>query len=740
MTIRPRNPKTQPILRYDYHETPNSTALQAPLTIESKECTVEGICFVLDQNGAGVPMAALLFRGVRKAEVRRCQFIQANPSNENRMTSVLIESSATADLLLSECCFLGFGALKTATKGDGLPEDMVFSEAASGGQYAVARRGPVRIEARNCLFGPHAATFRLEGAAPENAGLVRLDHCSVLAANQSAVFDVAGGADARIEANFSLFSHPGAAGAAGMAEGKGAVLLRLASSREEVGYKGRENRYHQLDSYLAIAGASEETRRRRLEQMRKDEDFRELESSPWKDPQPLTRLEQLSIPLAFQVNPLLPELRVSAKERANGQLIGAERALAFSYLDMLPALKDGPSGLGGRRVLAVENRAEPDPDRLLFPTLRHAVLEARSGDIIRLRLNGEVKLDLLALNGAKLADLTIGAAAGFHPVLTLSETEEVDEVDAALFRVHYGKLQLEDVEVRLQPSRDGFDSQSVVSFLGDGECVLKNCLITLDRAGRKTALAVAMFIEPGKLMKKSEQPAARLREQGPRFVLDNCFVRGQGDLVGSQGGQPAEVTLKNSLVALTGSLLNVEGTTKDMPAPTGTLSLELKKVTSYLGGHLIRVRAVKDLKSLAQLRCEPEACLFLPSSGDRALIHLEGPESEERGLKSKLAWNGGPNAYGSFNTLLEQQSIGSMMKMPLPSPLEAWKNNFSGETNSEYNIKLINPPAADTAFTLLQPSAFRTTEKLKDYGADLAALRQMPSLRGKSEVPIPDAD
>jgi serine/threonine protein kinase len=744
VTLRPRNPQARPTIRYAYDDARTAPTLQAPLTIESKECIVEGIRFVLDQKGAGVPMAALRFRGVRQATVQRCEFIQANPfGDKNRMTSVLVESKTGGALVLSECCFLGFGSLVTANKGNGLLDDMVLSEAATGGQDAVTRRGPVRIEAVNCLFGPHTATLRLEGAAPDNDGLVRLDHCSVLAANQSAVYDLADRADARIEANFSLFSHPGDPGMAGMAEGKGAVLVRRASDQGQVAYKGHENRYHLLDSYLVIPGVPEETVQRLLDQLKKDDDSRELASSPWKDAAPLRSIEQLAARTAFEVNPLLSELRVPLQERAKGQLVGVERALTFCYLDKLPPLKDGTTNPAGRRELIVENRDKEDPDKRLYPTLRHAVNEAQSGDIIRLRLDGEVKLDPLPLNGTRLSDLTIAAAPGFHPILTLSETEEVD---AALFRVHYGRLQLEDLEVRLQPGRDGFDSQCVVSFLGDGECVLKNCLVTLDRSGRRAALTVAILSEPGKLMKKSDSPAARSRDQGPSFVLENSFVRGLGDLVWSQGGQPAEVSVKNSLVALSGSLLNVEGN-KEMTSPAGSLTLQLRKVTTYLGGNLIRLKAGKDLKSLAQLRCEPENCLFLPMPGDRALVHLEGPESEERGLKGKLTWIPAMNAYGSFNTLLEQQSNGTMMKMPLPATLEAWKNNFSGETDSEYNVKPINPPAPDLLLTLLQPSALRTSDKLKDYGVDLAALRSLAPLRERSEdrtprteSSIPDAD
>ena len=719
VTIRPRDARTQPTIRYDYHAR-TSLALQVPLTIESKECTIEGIRFVLDQNGAGVPMAALLFRGAgaMKATVHRCQFIQADPlySEQKRMTSVLVESHGPSTLILSESCFLGFASLGAESNGEGL-QKMAFSGAASGGQDAVTRRGPTSIEATNCMFGPHTALFRLEGTAPDKDGQVSLNHCSVLAANQSAVYDVKEGADARIEANYSLFSRPGDPGMTGIAEGKGAVLLRRASSQGHVTYQGYENRYHQLDSYFA----SDETRQRLFDQIKKSE---ELNASPWKDAQPLKLLDQLSIKAAFQVNTLTPELRLPPGKHL---LIGVEHALAFSYREHLPALKDTPS-LTAPRVLIVEKREETDSVKHLYPTLGHAIPDVQPGDVIVLRLNGEVQFDPRALSGAKLSDLTIRADKDYHPIVTLSETGEDSTV--ALFDICNGKLRLEGLEIRLRPGSDDFDTQAVVAFLGDGECVLKDCLITLDRSGRKTTLAVAVLAE--KRMKKSAQ--------GPHFRLENCFVRGQGDLVFSQGGLPAEVMVKNSLVALTGSLLNIEGT-KDLAAPTSELVLRLKKVTTYLSGNLIRMRAAKDLKSLAKIQCEPEDSLFVPAS-DRSLVHLEGPESEEPRLRDKLNWeSSGKNAYGSFSTLLERQSISAMIKMPLPSNLDVWKNDVSHETGSEYNVKLLRSPAADSAaFPSLLPAAFRTEESLKDYGADLAVLRQLPPLREKSEIRNPKSE
>jgi hypothetical protein len=441
-------------------------------------------------------------------------------------------------------------------------------------------------------------------------------------------------------------------------------------------------------------------------------------------------LKKLAYQKAFEVNPQLPELRLS-----NGRLIGAERALAFSYLAHLPSRKEGPAG-SSQHDLIVQSLKPADEKKRLYTRLDHALLDAQPGDTIRLQLDGEVKLDPHMLSSEKWTDLTIRAEPGFHPVLTMSGEEAVNV--PALFSVCNGKLQLEGLEIRLRPRGDD-DWSAVVAFVGDGECVLKGCLVTLERSTRKAALAVL----PHERMRKAGSSA-----KTPRLVMENCFVRGQGDFLWMPEGHSAEVTIDKSLIALSGSLLNVEsdsqgeGQAKDKdepPATTPALKLHLHRVTTYLGENLIRLHAAKGIKGLPKTHCEPADCLFLPARGDCSLVRLDGLEGEEKALREKLLWeSSGRNAYGNFTALMEQQAIDSLMNWPTMSNQEKWQREVSGETTSKYNVKLPDPPTADAPFPELLPAAFRPSEELQDFGVDVAALR---SLRGsKSEIRNPKSE
>lgn len=725
VTIQPRTPGQRPTIR-DHYRALARQDFQASLTIKSEICIIEKIRFVLNQTGARMPMAMLRLLNTRQATIRDCEFLQVSPGfyKDKRMTSVLAESDRPAVLTVTESCFLGFRSLSTERSGD--RQDMIFDGADCGGQDAISRSGPVRIDASNCLFGPHSAVFRLDGSAPNENGRLQLTHCSVLAGNTSAVYDLADNADAQIDARFSLFSRPGEASMIDMMDSNGAVLLRCPEyHRGQVAYQGDDNRYHQLDDLPDSDAEMEAEQHRRDDIERNIADYEKLETSPWNDPQPLDRLKdqvpEAAIQAAFAVKRHLPQLRVRSQQSASGQLIGAERVLTFSYLDKLPRLNEGPVA-PSQPELVVQSRTG----------LAHALIDAGPGDIIRLQVDGEIELEPHLLSGEKCKDLTIRADPGFRPVLTMKGEEAVNV--PALFAIFNGKLQLEGLEIRLRPRRDK-DGSALVSFFGDGECVLKNCLVTLERSEGKTALAVL----PDKRMRNT---ASSMRT--PRLQIEGCFLRGQGDLLAMPRGHALEVTIKNSLLALSGSLLDMASDPKDgkddwLP-PTTPLTLRLHKVTTYLGEHLIRLHAAKDIKELVKTRCRPGDCLFLPARS-RPLVRLEGPEGDEKDLREKLSWEStGKNAYGSFTALLEQQSVGIMEKMPTLANQETWKNDVSREFSSAYNVKLPAPPAADAAFTQLLPRMFRPAEDFKDCGADLAALQSLPALKDTRDALDFDSD
>jgi len=170
--LRADAPGRRPTVRFGYdgkpieHESEGKDQL-AGFDIRSRVVKVQGLRFIVDAMRTDVPIAAVLVRGGSTHPdtphlVERCEFIQAQPPLEyGRMASLIVDAGATRPSLnLRECCFLGFGNLDTKSRA-GQPAELAPSGVDPGGQDAVVRRGPVRIVASDCAFGPHAVTFRL---------------------------------------------------------------------------------------------------------------------------------------------------------------------------------------------------------------------------------------------------------------------------------------------------------------------------------------------------------------------------------------------------------------------------------------------------------------------------------------------------------------------------------------------------------------------------------------------------
>src|SRR5262249_41280117 len=194
--------------------------------------------------------------------------------------------------------------------------------------------------------------------------------------------------------------------------------------------------------------------------------------------------------------------------------------------------------------------------------------------------------------------------------------------------------------------------------------------------------------------------------QTPRVSLENCFVRGQGDLIAVRAARPLELRVENTLIALTGSFLNVEAGAKEMSAPPVVL-VKVSRVTAYLTEYVVRLRTVTPGKEPVVVQVNPAVnCLFASADG-KVLIHLDGLEIGKEQMKSLFSWEGGrQNAYSKFQPMLDQQSRGDEMPLP-PYDQQYWKT-FTGETDALFllpPVKFPEPPIAP--LTRVMPAQFK---------------------------------
>ncbi len=720
VVIVPRDKESRPTIRLVYDAGPLGTLVA--LTIKAQKSRIEGVRFILDARLApNLEMQALLL-GEGDHKVLGCEFIQAQAAlgtGQKRVASIVADVQHGRDnkLTITDCVFLGFGELSIKDADSSSPT-YTFGQGRKGGQDAVVRRGPVKVIAKNCFFGPHAGVFRLERGNDE--ATVSVTNCSILLppAGRATVFDLPASGAGRIEMTNSLVSRCRQPG-----EGDGeATLIRQNDDSAKVVYQGEYNAYHDLDAFWVTGdwqNASWTDFRTKVEGTNnKDEHSRLLLTSPWRlgEVEHFVALDQLQLDKAAALDLEAPALRKS--RRFVGEIIGSASILGKSWLPPeLPTLRTGDDPSRPRTLFVEANGA--DALNGVYPDLDSAILAARSRDTIVIRHQGKLKIGMVRLEKKGPTELTIRRARRFRTVLELDSSSDAE---SAFFRVDYCKLSLEGLEFLVQPSASqttaqGETSVGVVALVGDGECLLRDCIATFQKAETtKTALALATLVEPGKVM-KPDMPTARTRDQGPRLSLERCFIRGEGHLVWTRATRPFALEVKDSLLSVAGSVVHIDATPDALAPPdTQKVLIKLTQTTTWLGSSLIRIKATKEVRGLVPVTCSATGCLFLPATKGQALIQLDAPEGEE--IRDRFTWTGSQNGYGDYAGQFS------------PEPGDVMPAVGMEDKTSKTGVKPKDPPPASTPYAEMKPGQFNWTDMPTDMGVKVATMPQ-PMIPGR---------
>src|SRR5262249_52898050 len=125
-------------------------------------------------------------------------------------------------------------------------------------------------------------------------------------------------------------------------------------------------------------------------------------------------------------------------------------------------------------------------------------------------------------------DLTLRPYPGHMPLLKVAQTSEKD---AAMFRLHDGRIQFEQLEFILRPDQELFEAQSVVLMGGNASCSFKNCVVTMQpsekiKHSRRVPLSVVTLIDPDDAMKMPQRSGRAAAE----IHFEDSFVRGEGEV------------------------------------------------------------------------------------------------------------------------------------------------------------------------------------------------------------------
>jgi serine/threonine protein kinase len=697
LEIRAQNPDDRPVIRLGYKPMRDQPPPWAALTIVGGQVRLTGLRFIVDAAATDTMMAAILHREGGTLQLEQCEFSQvraADESDHRRLTSILVaEAPATGkppEISLSGCYL-------------------------AGGEQGVFVTTAATVQLVNCACGPHAALVRFGSSSREADTNVGLRHCSALLDNNSTAFLFDEGAGGRVVASHCLFSAPAAATAS---ENQAAVLLRqLSDSSRNIHFECQyPNAFHALPVYWMRAGRVVADT---LERFRSEADLNgsdasaALAASPWQADRPLELLSK-DPARAFLVNVKLPQVR--QPDSPSLHILGVEDGpWGRMYKQKLPAIEELRPDLARKTKIVDPNVKESGLG--VYPGITQAVADAQPGDTILLRFNGEQVIDPVRLERSSV-DLTIRPHPGFTPVLLPGPGADPE---AAVFRLFDGRLVLEDLEFRVRIKRNDYKGLSAVLLAGDGQCIFKRCVATLE-GGKEMPVALVGMADPAAAMKMEPGTVRSV----PQIQLDSCFVRGDGNLVGVRASRPFNLDVDESLVAIDGSFVEVESNPRE-PATRPAVQVSLKQTTAFLGESLFALHGNRD-ESKAQVGLvttqvtQVTGCLFASARGNRSLIQIDGIDTDEQ-MKRFFSWGDGKqNVYSNFGSLIEQRPRGDSMSLP-PYDKDKWAAFTTRDTEPQFTkVKFAGWPAGDRMLMGAAPELFKVTGELPRCGPTIDKL------------------
>jgi len=686
LTIQPAEDLPhRPVIRLTGRPGLGTDSVWSALTVQAGRVTLRHLRFEVDAAEApGIQMAAVKLQESGELSVDDCEFEQIGASPTSWISSVLVEGSGRK--ISARNLEVDYSYFSVQDRG-GTPNG-------STNQDAVTLTGSTWVRISNCAFGPHAALIHLINGK----SIVDVRYASALMTD-GAGFLVEQSARADLRIYESLFSCPNNH----LTRGGAALISQKGGSLEDVECSSRWNCYHDLDDFWMIDGIPQ----RAKDWPREDH---VLILSPWLDKDPLARLREGNPKLAFQADLKQPQLR------SLDPYVGVQKCTWGPVYDV-GAPEEKKTELAG--TLIVDPNVAMASGRI-YPRLNSAINDAKPGDTILLKHGNDrlIKIDMVRLEKPDI-DLTIKPYEGFHPILTLGRSTESE---AGMFRLHEGKLRLKDLEFLLTSDPTDYQSRAVVSIVGDGECQISNCVVTLDKGDGNPDRDFALFtlVDTANVMKMEPQAPPRT----PDIRVENCFIRGKGELLAVRSSRPFHLLADKSLVVLDGNLLAVKGASREVALqPASTLNLN--HVTTYLTHHLVCLRATeqqgKNTKGLVQTQVASATDCLFAAAADKSLVHLDGVDTQDE-MTKYFGWaESRNNNFSNYeNRYLDQQAPGQVGG-PAPFDRANWEQ-FTNSNGGRYEtVKFSAHPPPDSSLIHVRKTDFRlvptSTPAAPDYGA-----------------------
>jgi serine/threonine protein kinase len=506
------------------------------------------------------------------------------------------------------------------------------------GCVGVAVDGPGRVSLTECAIAPHYAGVRVVHSAADATGETELtfSHCSALTPANGTIVELGDLTPCIVRAGHCLFAGPERFGLEDMP-----VVLRQHKSRAATTrYEAEANR---PNAYYNIAAFSEGEETYTFAQAAQEKlpiaDVERPLKHPWEDRDPFALLAaKPPNPLrAFKQNMRLPELRVAedpTRSMLGTQFLGPERLYPSPFQSTDSEPRDATVKVWDPSLSETADDLPPG----VFATLAKALASVRSGDTLLIRHTGRLEVDPSEFT-RKDTNLIIKPDAGHKPVLVPAPA--VLKRAAGLFKLYGGRLVLDGLHFRLQADR----APSIAVVPGGAHLEIRNAVISMEDG--EDLSAVTLTDPRGEMMMGGTKPEGW---PVPKLTLENVFIRGKGRLLAVKGSRPFELSVKNALAALDDTMIDIEPSSAD-PSSAGSGIVQLTRVTAYLSGSLLHVRA-SDRKSemgptgLTRTEISATGCVFAPAAtAQEPFVRADRIDTHEQ-AERLVSWRGRNNVYG----------------------------------------------------------------------------------------------
>lgn len=296
-----------------------------------------------------------------------------------------------------------------------------------------------------------------------------------------------------------------------------------------------------------------------------------------------------------------------------------------------------------------------DGNAVSFRTLKAAVADAKSGDVILLRYNGFPD-DLPAQPPVRLVgtNLIVRAADGYRPTLQFDAQEDESTGQGRTLSLRGdGSLTLRKLRLRLEIREDQrADRWSMIQLFGPNRVELEDVSIEVINPGEQP---VALFDLVDDAQTLDETPRG-----DTEVVLNRVMARIQGDVFRVACQPRGQIQLLNSGLAVDGRLLELRGDAS-MPQSQGNLTLKTDHLTCIHSGPLIQTmdgspgELAVSARLLPRLTVESEASVYGGTAEETPLIRSDGSLWIED-IEQQLSWTGFTNIYQGYSVFWSMQS------------------------------------------------------------------------------------